>query len=148
MKRIKHFALALVAVFLLSSANYVHASELAAADNATIQAIGGVDLQSVSRTYTFGRTKQTYTVGRYGMYPNSQITLYMPRNNGLSLVQGTIYLVPSNGGSQITKSFGNYASDTQTISLADVPEGVYMIKIEGAAVGTNTSVRVDLTLTP
>lgn len=147
MKQIRHFALALAAILLLSNANYVQASELVAADTDAIQVNEDVMPLSAYRTFNFGRSRQTFTVGIQAVYHSSTLTLHMPRNNGLSLVQGTIYFIPNSGGSQITKSYSNYSKEDLTIDLSTLPEAVYMIKIEGAAVGTNTNVYVDFNFT-
>lgn len=66
----------------------------------------------------------------------------MPSNNDKDLVQGTIYFVPLNGGTSVNLSYGNYATETYNVNLSSVPEGGYMIKIGGVAVGTSDYAKV------
>lgn len=142
-KKMKHFALALAAILLLSNANYVHASELAA--DTAIQANGEIDVASTVKTFSFPRNKTAFTVGMVSIFDDSTVRLIMPRNNGNSLVQGTLFFIPISGGNQITRPFANYSTEELIIN---VPSGAYMVKIEGAAVGTSAPVSVTLVIEP
>lgn len=75
------------------------------------------------------------------------IELEMPRgNNNRNLVQGTVYLIPMAGGTSINKTYANYSGDSFTINLSDVPNGIYMVKISGSAVGASGTASVSVTL--
>ena len=99
-------------------------------------------------TYNFSRTQKTYTVtGRYSKSNSSFIELEMPRgNNNRNLVQGTVYLIPMAGGTSINKTYANYSGDSFIINLPDVPNGIYMVKISGSAVGASGTASVSVTL--
>lgn len=75
------------------------------------------------------------------VYDDSTLTLTMPRNNGRSLVQGTLYFIPDSGA-QININFANYATEVLEIDMSRIPSGVYYVKIEGVAVGTASVVDV------
>ena len=74
------------------------------------------------------------------------IELEMPRGNNRNLVQGTVYLIPMAGGTSINKTYANYSGDSFTINLSDVPNGIYMVKISGSAVGASGTASVSVTL--
>lgn len=143
MKKIKHFALALAAVILLSNINYVQASELTAAE--TIQTNGEIGVMSAraSKMLIFNRTRSTVTIGTETVTSSSTLILTMPRDNGRSLVQGKVYFLPlASNGTQYTFSFSNYSKEVQEIDLSGVEPGKYIVKVEAASVGTNTNVYV------
>ena len=138
MKKIKYFVLAMAAMFLFSSTDYVYASEVESLK--AVQAVAEVGARTV-KTFRFGTSKTTYTVGMQAVYDDSTLTLTMPRNNGRSLVQGTIYFIPDSG-SQININFANYSTEVLEIDMSRIPSGVYYVKIGGVAVGTASTVDV------
>ena len=138
MKRIKYFVFAMAALFLFSSMDYVYASEVESLK--AVQAVTEVGARTV-KTFRFGTSKTTYTVGMQAVYDDSTLTLTMPRNNGRSLVQGTLSFIPDSGA-QININFANYATEVLEIDMSRIPSGVYYVKIEGVAVGTASVVDV------
>lgn len=160
MKKFKKMfvALAVIMVFTLSSTNVSFAKEvvensnfyLCENNNAIKEDIASFDAAALATqgTYNFNRTQKTYTVtGRYSKSNSSYIELNMPRgNNNRNLVQGTVYLIPMAGGTSINKAYANYSGDSFTINLSDVPNGIYMVKISGSAVGASGTATVSLTL--
>ena len=138
MKKIKYFVLAMAAMFLFSSTDYVYASEVESLK--AVQAVAEVGARTV-KTFRFGTSKTTYTVGMQAVYDDSTLTLTMPRNNGRSLVQGTIYFIPDSG-SQININFANYSTEVLEIDMSRIPSGVYYVKIGVVAVGTASTVDV------
>ena len=115
MKKIKYFVLAMAAMFLFSSTDYVYASEVESLK--AVQAVAEVGARTV-KTFRFGTSKTTYTVGMQAVYD-----------------------IPDSG-SQININFANYSTEVLEIDMSRIPSGVYYVKIGGVAVGTASTVDV------
>lgn len=143
MKKImKKFVMTAMAITILfTNVNMVEASELKAG-NASIYE-QKTDMESrATKSYSFGRTKSSYTIGTISKTSSTQFTITMPNNNNKDLVQGTVYFIPMSGGSSVNYSYANYAREEYSLNLSGLSNGVYMVKIDGAAVGTSGSATV------
>ena len=67
----------------------------------------------------------------------SSLTLEMPKDGNQILVQGTIYFSAFPGGKSVSLKYANYANDTYTVDLSNVPAGRYSLSIDGFAVGSS-----------
>lgn len=142
MKNIKKIlAMALTVVILGGNATCANAMSLA-------DKIGTITPTPTedTRTYSFGGSWTTYDIGIKYISSNTKLTLTMPSNNNLDLIQGTIYFIPLNSGTSINVGYANYASQEYTVDLSAVPTGGYLVKIGGVAVGTSDRATVTYTL--
>lgn len=138
----KKFVMAAMAITILfTNVNMVEASELKAGNAFTYEQ--KTDMESrATKAYSFGRTKSSYTIGTISKTSSTQFTITMPNNNNKDLVQGTVYFIPMSGGSSVNYSYANYAREEYSLNLSGLSNGVYMVKIDGAAVGTSGSATV------
>ena len=65
------------------------------------------------------------------------MTLKITDNGGNGILQGTIYLIPMSGSFPYTMPFALYGLNEITLDLSSMPPGLYMMKIDGVAVGTS-----------
>lgn len=136
-KIIRKFVMAaMTMVILFSNVSVAEASELKSDNTSTYEQKEDA-VARTGKTYTFGRTKTSYTVGTMGKTSSSQFIISMPSNKNKDLVQGTVYFVPRAGGSTISYSYSNYSMEEYSLNLSRLPDGMYMVKIDGAAVGTS-----------
>lgn len=63
-------------------------------------------------------------------------------NNNRDFVQGTVYFIPMSGGTSINYTYGNYVMEDYSLDLSRLPNDIYMVKIDGAAVGTSGSASI------
>ncbi len=156
MKRTVKILTALIMIGTLSMCGLSPVFASGLQKDATVNSEGGQAEYSVARAgNTYGpyifTSKKTYTLtGRYSKSTSSpsSAVFYMPRNNNKDLVQGTLYFIPISvsGGTSINLKYSNYSSDTYTMDLSSVPDGVYMVKLEGSAVGSSGTASVEVTL--
>lgn len=94
-----------------------------------------------AKSYFFEKTKSSYLVGTVSKTSSTQFTIEMPNNNK-DLVQGTVYFIPMSGGTSVKYSYANYAMTKYTLNLSGLSDGVYLVKIDGVAVGTSGSATI------
>lgn len=141
-KIIRKFVMAAMAMAILfTNVSMVEASELKSGNTSIYEQKEDAEARAM-KAYSFGRTKSSYTVGTMSKTSSSRFTITMPNNNNKDLVQGTVYFIPMSGGSSINYSYANYAMEEYSLDLSRLPNGIYMVKIDGAAVGTSGTARV------
>lgn len=74
----------------------------------------------------------------------SSLTLEMKKDDNQNLVEGTIYFSAFPGGKSVSLKYANYANDTYTVDLSNVPDGRYTLSIDGFAVGSSGKAIVNL----
>lgn len=141
-KIIRKFVTAAMAMAILfTNVSMVEASELKAGDVAAYEQETDA-VARAAKAYSFGRTKSSYTVGTMSVTSSSHFTIIMPNNNNRDFVQGTVYFIPMSGGTSINYPYGNYVMEEYSLDLSRLPNGIYMVKIDGAAVGTSGSANI------
>ena len=141
-KTIRKFIMTAMAIAILfTNVSMAEASELKLGNTSTYEQQENTVARD-TKSFAFGRTKSSYTVGTMGKSSNSHFTITMPSNNNKDLVQGTVYFIPRAGGSTVTYSYGNYSMEEYSLNLSRLPDGIYMVKIDGAAVGTSGKAQI------
>ena len=137
----KFVMVAMAITILFTNVNMVEASELKADNTSAYEQKTGMESRT-TKTYSFGRSKSSYTIGIISKTSSSQFTIRMPNNNNKDLVQGTVYFIPMSGGTSVNYSYANYAREEYSLNLSGLSNGIYMVKIDGAAVGTSGSATI------
>ena len=132
----KFVMVAMAITILFTNVNMVEASELKADNTSAYEQKTGMESRT-TKTYSFGRSKSSYTIGIISKTSSSQFTIRMPNNNNKDLVQGTVYFIPMSGGTSV-----NYSREEYSLNLSGLSNGIYMVKIDGAAVGTSGSATI------
>lgn len=141
-KIIRKFVMAAMAMAILfTNVSMVEASELKASDVTVYEKEADAVARAI-KAYSFGRTKSSYTVGTMSVTSSSHFTIIMPNNNNRDFVQGTVYFIPMSGGTSINYTYGNYVMEDYSLDLSRLPNDIYMVKIDGAAVGTSGSASI------
>ena len=135
----KFVMVAMAITILFTNVNMVEASELKADNTSAYEQKTGMESRT-TKTYSFG--KSSYTIGIISKTSSSQFTIRMPNNNNKDLVQGTVYFIPMSGGTSVNYSYANYAREEYSLNLSGLSNGIYMVKIDGAAVGTSGSATI------
>lgn len=141
-KLIRKFAMAVMAMAILfTNVSMVEASELKVSDDTVYEQEADAAARA-TKAYSFGRTKSSYTIGTMSVTSSSHFTIIMPNNNNKDLVQGTVYFIPMSGGTSTNYTYGNYVLEEYSLDLSKLSDGIYMVKIDGAAVGTSGSANI------
>ena len=136
-KIIRKFVMAAMAMAILfTNVSMVEASDV------TVYEKEADAVARATKAYSFGRTKSSYTVGTMSVTSSSHFTIIMPNNNNRDFVQGTVYFIPMSGGTSINYTYGNYVMEDYSLDLSRLPNDIYMVKIDGAAVGTSGSASI------
>lgn len=146
-KIIKSFAAAVVMVTMLfSNAAVAQAGEWSteALESSTKADMQVLQRKVVEKECRFTGRKETYMIGSVEKTSASSLTLEMKKDDNQNLVQGTIYFSAFPGGKSVSLKYANYANDTYTVDLSNVPDGRYTLSIDGFAVGSSGKAIVNL----